>query len=135
MIVADSSLVFHLLVDGPQTAAARRIWQVDPEWVLPPLWRAELLEALVDFVGSGRITLDQALPLWIEATDLFRYGEREPRGEKVLLTASRLGIPAFDAHYVVVAQDLRIPLVTDDPRVLQACPGIARSIVDFGGVH
>ena len=91
MIVADTNLVAYLLIEGDQTAAARRVWERDRDWILPPLWRSEYLNVLATLVR----------------------------------TALRYGLSAYDAHFVVVAEQAGAALVTSDAAILQACPDLA----------
>jgi len=44
----------------------------------------------------------------------------------------RDGLSAYDAQFVVVAEDLGVALVTSDRRVLAARPDLAVSIEAFG---
>ena len=75
---------------------------------------------------NGKIGLvlraEQARTSWRRAADLFRSSELEPEGTAVLDSAMRLGISAYDAHFVVVAEDLGVKLVTNDRQLLDLCP-------------
>ena len=45
MIVADTNLLIHLLVDGPNTRTAMEVREKDPDWRAPFLWRSEFRNA------------------------------------------------------------------------------------------
>ena len=131
MIVADTNLVSYLLIDGEHTGDARRVWEKDPEWELPSLWRSEYLSVLTTSVRAGVINREQALAAWHAGIRLFGRAEQEPDGEAVLGAALAYGISAYDAHFVVVAADLRVPLVTGDQALQKACSSIAVLTTDF----
>jgi hypothetical protein len=40
MIVADASLLAHLLIPSPESALAEDVYRKDPEWSAPVLWRS-----------------------------------------------------------------------------------------------
>lgn len=132
MIVADTNLVAYLLIDGEKTEAARRVWARDPDWRMPPLWRSELLNVLATTVRAGVLEPTQAHATWRIASGLFGRGEVEPTGADVLTLAMERGISAYDAHFVAVARDLGIRLVTGDRKLLAACPDESVGIEQFG---
>ncbi len=134
MIVADTNLVAYLLIEGERTEAARSVWERDPHWRLPPLWRSELLNLLATAVAAGKRSESQAFTAWQHASDLFRRSEVEPRAEDVLRVALRRRISAYDAHFVVVAEQLGCPLVTADRELLAACQDVAVSPERFGAL-
>ncbi|MBI5508204.1 MAG: type II toxin-antitoxin system VapC family toxin [Deltaproteobacteria bacterium] len=132
MIVADTNVVSYLLIDGEHTGDARRVWERDPAWALPSLWRSEYLNVLATSVRAEVLTGAQALAAWHAGIRLFGRAEQEPDGEAVLAAALALGISAYDAHFVVVANDLKVPLVTGDRALQRACSSTAVLMADFG---
>ena len=131
MIVADTNLVAYLVIDGDRTGAARRVWGLDPDWRLPPLWRAELLNVLATTVRAGLLTSAQAHQCWGAASDLFRDAEVEPGGAAVLDVAVNRRVSAYDAQFVAVAESLGVRLVSGDRALVSACPERAVLIEDF----
>lgn len=133
MIVADTNFVAYLLIEGERTAAARQVWQRDPDWRLPPLWRSEFLNVLATAVRAGALEEEQAFRAWQVATSIFGGQEHEPGGEAVLRTALRERISAYDAHFVALAEALRVPLVTGDRKLSGTCTRVAVSMEAFVG--
>ena len=131
MIVADTNLISYLLIEGERTEAVREVWAKDPSWVMPPLWRSEFLNVLATAHRVGVLSEDQALLAWKRAKDLLSSGEVEPHGEHVLQLAMSRVVSAYDAHFVAVAVDLGIRLVTADKRLLERCKEVAISIEEF----
>lgn len=122
MIVADTNLVAYLAIQGSRTNEARRVWSRDPDWVLPPLWRSEFLNVLATMVAAKALSDFLAFRSWRRAKTLFGRTEREPKAEKVLQVAIESKISAYDAHFVTVAEDLGVPLVSFDKRLQRARP-------------
>lgn len=120
MIVADTNLVAYLLIDGERTELARRVWERDADWLLPPLWRSEFLNVLALSVRAEVIDAADAQRSWLTATSLLSNGEREPSGSRVLEAALRLRISAYDAQFVSLAEEEELDLVTGDKGLLQA---------------
>ena len=131
MIVADTNLISYLLIEGERTDQARRIWRRDSAWIMPPLWRSEFLNVLALSVRTSLLGADQARASWRHAADLFRSSELEPAASAVLDTAIRLDISAYDAHFVVVAEQVEAKLVTNDRELLGRCPELTVSMASF----
>lgn len=131
MIVVDVNVVAYLLIQSDSTALAQAVWQRDPVWLLPPLWRHEYLNVLATYVKTGGATLEEARSLWSEALRLFAAGEREVDMGQALVLAVEHGISAYDGQYVALAAELRLPLVTADRRLRKAFPGRLFSMAEF----
>jgi predicted nucleic acid-binding protein len=125
VIVADTNLVAYLLIEGDRTATARAVWEKDPRWMLPTLWRSEFLNVLTTAMRAGVLTLSQAHDTWRVAQTIFGNSEVEPSGDDVLNAAADRKLSAYDAQFVVAAADLKVPLVTADRRLQKACPDLA----------
>lgn len=131
MIVADTNLVAYLLIEGSHTDTARRVWQLDPDWRLPSLWRSEFLNVLATSFRASVLTRRQAEDAWERALAVFSLSEHEPSGGDVLDFALRLGISAYDAHFVALAAQLSALLVTFDRKLAEAAPDLARAAGEF----
>lgn len=133
MIVADTNLVAYLLIEGEHTAAARQVFTRDPTWAAPLLWRSELRNVLATYLRRGSLSLAEASERMETAITLFEGNEHLVPSAKVLELAGAGPCSAYDCEYVVLAQELEIPLVTSHGRILAAFSEIAVSIEAFAG--
>ena len=53
------------------------------------------------------------------------------RSDAVLKVIEGTRLSAYDAEFVALAEELSIPVVTEDKAVLKACPDAARSMGEF----
>ncbi len=122
MIVADTNLICYLLLTGPQSQLAEQVLQRDAEWIAPPLWRSEFRNVLALYVRQEILTLNQSVRIVDTALDLMIGHEYEVASARVLQLAHESGCSAYDCEFVVLAEDLRVPLVTSDAKVLKTFP-------------
>jgi len=131
LIVADTNLIAYLLIEGTQTTSAKAVWEKDPQWMLPTIWRSEFLNVLTTSIRANVLTLEQAHDIWHVALTIFGQNEVEPEGADVLDQAASRHLSAYDAQFAVAAADLDVLLVTSDRRLLAACADIALSPEQF----
>lgn len=131
MIIVDTNVLAYMFIEGEHTEAVRQVWLKDSAWRAPPLWRSEFLNVLVISRRAGVIDTTQVFEAWRLATSLMMGWEVEPRGNEVLRCAMEYGVSAYNAQFVVVAEQLKVPLVTGDRRLMAACPSAAISIDDY----
>lgn len=132
MIVADTNLVAYLLLPGERTEDAERAYQRDADWVAPLLWRSEFRNMLALYMRQGLLTLPRALTLMRRAEEMMNGREYAVSSEQILDLVTRSHCSAYDCEFVALAQDLGIPLVTADQRILREFPDTAQSLDEFG---
>lgn len=131
MIVADTNLLLYLYVQGQRTEESEAVLRRDAVWAAPLLWRSEFRNALIGLVRNDALALNEALSMVDEAERWLAGHEYSVISRHVLTLADQSGCSAYDAEFVALAQDLRVPLVTTDRRILKAFPGIAVSPSTF----
>lgn len=54
MIVADTNLIAYLWISGEKSELADQVFQKDPSWIAPVLWRSEFRNVLsmLDFSNT-----------------------------------------------------------------------------------
>jgi hypothetical protein len=118
VIVADAGLIACFTVRNERSALADAVCATDAVWAAPLLWRSEFRNVLAAYLQVGGLSLESAL-LALQAA------------EEVLALAARSKCSALDCEYVVLAEDLGVPLVTPDRRILRAFPRTAVSLERF----
>jgi predicted nucleic acid-binding protein len=134
MIVVDANVIIYAVRETPWTPLVRQVYARDSDWVVPALWEAEVLNGLLREVRAGSLDLDAALQAASSAAALLAGGVRGCDYAAVLRTAESEKLTAYDACYVVLARSLGVTLVTEDGRILAACPDIARCLRRFLGL-
>ncbi len=123
MIVVDVNLLIALVLAPRDSDLVRRAYKRDRVWAVPALWRAEFLNALVTMVRRRELTRSAADAAWREAEKRFSVNEQDVDEPRVLRIAHKYMISGYDAHYVALADELGVPLVTNDLKSLASkCP-------------
>jgi predicted nucleic acid-binding protein len=131
MIVADASVIANYVNPAAETNLADAVFERDPIWYAPSLWRYELRNTLLKYIRIGRITTSRAEIVLDDAMKVIADHEQGASTDRVLQAAVTYKISAYDAEYVALAQQLRVPLVTFDQKLVRAASRIALSPADF----
>ena len=131
MIVTDTNLVTYLVVRNEFSELAATVYEKDPVWVAPLLWRSEFRNALAKYILHGGMTLDAALMALRSAEELVDGREYRISSEHVLELVVQSRCSAYDCEFVALAIDLDVPLVTADKQLLKAFPKTAVSLERF----
>ena len=133
MIVVDTNLIAYLLIGGAKTPQAENALRKDPEWCAPVLWRSEFRNILAVYIRRGSLSYKGALELSHEGELLLAGGEYQVESGAVLNLVALSGCSAYDSEFVALAQELGVPLVTSDRRILSQFPSSAVSLDVFAG--
>ena len=130
MIVIDTNILTYHVIRGERTAATEQLLRIDPEWVMPPLWRSEFRNVLAGSLRRGLTSLNEAERLMQEAALCLIGGEHTVSDRAVLELVARSKCTAYDCEFVALAVALDVVLVTEDKDVLRAFPRQCRSLAD-----
>ncbi|MEZ4831917.1 MAG: type II toxin-antitoxin system VapC family toxin [Caldilineaceae bacterium] len=131
MIVADTNLISYLLLTGSHSEVAEQVLQKDAEWIAPLLWKSEFRNVLALYVRQTILTLDEAFSILDAADELMAGNAYEVSAYRVLQLTQQSGCSAYDCEFVVLAEDMQVPLVTSDRKILTAFPNLAVSPREF----
>lgn len=132
MIVADTSLIASFFLETELTPLAKKVHKKAPIWIFPPLWREEYANVLAKFARKDVTKSEEDLLTHFEYTvaELEKY-ERKVNLSAVLRLALRYKISVYDAHFVQLAIDHQMLLVTEDLEIIKKCPDISVSMHNF----
>jgi predicted nucleic acid-binding protein len=128
LIVVDINVLAYLLLPGPKTSLAEALLLDHPQWAAPPLWRSEWRNVLATYLRRDLLNLPAALALMEKAEAILSAHEQPVSSEQVLALASSSRCSAYDCEFVAAAQQLGVPLVTEDRMILSAFPVEARPL-------
>lgn len=131
MIVVDTNVVAYLFLPSDLTSAAERVLAHDAEWAAPLLWRSEFRSILTGAIRRRALSLARAVAIAVAAEGQLQGREFTVESARVLSLAHRSGCSAYDCEFVALAENLDLPLVTNDRDILRAFPGRARRLHDF----
>jgi predicted nucleic acid-binding protein len=131
MIVVDANIVIYLVYETSFSPLARQVHAMDPDWAVPELWEAEVLNGLMNELRAGHTRLDDAIRAAGNAALLMAGKSHRCDRAAVLRTAHEARLTAYDACYVALARGLGAKLVTEDGRILRHCKDVARSLKAF----
>lgn len=125
MIVVDSNIVAYLYLPCDFTSQAEALYQRDPDWIAPLLWRSEFRNILAGYMRRKIFSFDTAHALQLEAESLLAGAEHEMDSRLVLELVRDSNCSAYDCEFIALALTLGVKLVTMDAKLLKAFPECA----------
>jgi predicted nucleic acid-binding protein len=126
LIVVDTNVLTYLLLPGPRTEMAELLRRQDRQWAGPPLWRSEFRSVLTTHLRQGPLNLPDPIVLLQKAEPMLSAHEEAVASHHVLQLVSCCS--SYDCEFVAAAQQLAMPLVTEDRSILAAYPEVAQSL-------
>jgi predicted nucleic acid-binding protein len=122
VIVVDSNILAYFYLPGDLTADAQALFERDPDWVAPVLWRSEFRNILAGYLRRGSLSFEGAARIQAEAEDQMAGAEFTVDSLSVLGLVRDSSCTAYDCEFVALANELDTRLVTMDRKLLQAFP-------------
>lgn len=127
MIVADTNILVYLLLLSPKTVQEEIQRRQQRQWAAPRFWRSEFRNVLTGYLRRELLPLPRAVAVMEEAELIMAPHEEKVGTEHVLQLVSSSRCSAYDCEFVAAAQQLGVPLVTEDRAILAAFPDLAQS--------
>ncbi len=125
MIVVETELIAGLYLPTEFTEIAENLYEKDPYWLAPFLWRTEFLSVVSTFLSKNLINLDKASEAVELAERQMKHREYRPVAFDVLEKSKESGFNTRDCEYISLASFSGFKLVTLDEKVLNKYPEIA----------
>ncbi|MEM9227213.1 MAG: type II toxin-antitoxin system VapC family toxin [Verrucomicrobiota bacterium] len=131
MIVVDATVLAPLLLPGVNTPWAQKAYERDNAWASSPLWRSELRNVLAAYQRDHQVEPKTCLEIMEAAEAKMHPRQYNILSQTVLQLAAQSNCSAYECEYAALADELNIPLVTANPRLLEAFPTITLSLEQF----
>lgn len=125
MIVVDTNIIAYLCIPGEHAEAGRELYNQDPKWAVPILWRSEFRNVLAGCFRRKALDFNAVCAIQNEAEYLLEGAEYEVKSNDVLTLVRDSNCSAYDCEFVALALQLDTNLVTADKALLRAYPGVA----------
>jgi predicted nucleic acid-binding protein len=122
VIVADTHVLAYLLLPYEFSPQADALFQRDPEWAVPILWRSEFRNLLAGYLQRKSLSFDEVLKVQAEAEAIVAGNEYEVESRRVLELVRDSDCSAYDCEFVALAARLGTQVVTMDAKLLKAFP-------------
>lgn len=124
-VVVDTNVLAYYWLPGAQSATALALRRATGDWYAPALWRSEFRNILAGFLRRRALSLAQAQTAMRAAEGDMQDLERQVSSGQVLDLVDESSCSAYDCEFVALAMALKIPLVTEDKRILRSFPDTA----------
>jgi predicted nucleic acid-binding protein len=122
MIVVDTNILAHFWLPSDATELCDELYQKDPHWVAPILWRSEFRNVLALYLRKELIDLAEALLIMEKAELQMKEQQFHVNSVQVLHHVSQSTCSSYDCEFISLAKDLDLQLITMDKQLLQEFP-------------
>jgi len=134
MIVVDTNVIAYFLIPGKHADVAEQLFDKEPNWFAPRLWRSEFRNVLVNSLRANYLSIQECFYMMTKAEMLMEEREYEVESTQVLTMAGDSLCSAYDSEFLSLAREFKTRLITWDKKLIQQFPELAISAEDFLGV-
>ncbi|VAX12131.1 hypothetical protein MNBD_GAMMA24-1966 [hydrothermal vent metagenome] len=131
MIIADTNIISYLLLPTSYTASVECLYEIDPDWSAPILWKSEFRNVMALYLRKKIITLEKAMQLQDTAESMIIQNEYDLSSSQVLSLIDESNCSSYDCEFVALAHHFDTKLLTQDKKILKEFPSTAISVSDF----
>jgi predicted nucleic acid-binding protein len=131
VVLVDTNVLAYLMLEGDRTSAAQELFERDADWRSEAFIMVEFSNVLTTYVRTKVLSRDQGSKLLAGAEKLVPV-LTSVRNARALEVATQFGISAYDARFVALAIQMKVKLVTEDPKLRAAVPSWTVSLAGAG---
>jgi len=131
MLVVDTNIIGYFFITGEFSNEAENVFNKDPNWAAPLLWRSEFRSVLAQYMRNSTLTIDDAAEIMESAAQLMESNEYDVVSSQILELVANSTLSAYDCEFVALARDIGVKMVTTDKRILKNFPGFCISLNEF----
>ncbi len=134
MIVVDTNIISYLLIpNDTYNPLAEALYQKDSRWSSPFLWRYEFMSVLRIYLRKNLIDAAGCKLIYKEAMDLV-VSRPISDFDAVFNIVQNSSVSSYDCEFVALAMQSKLPLITEDKKIIREFPHIALSIETYIGI-
>jgi len=122
MIVVDTNILAHFWLPSDHTELCERLFERDPEWVAPVLWKSEFRNVAILYMRKKLIDLPGAMQITEKVENQMKEREFHVNSVQVYNLADKSDCSSYDCEFISLAEDLDIKLITMDKHILRSFP-------------
>ncbi|MCI0752065.1 MAG: type II toxin-antitoxin system VapC family toxin [Flammeovirgaceae bacterium] len=131
MIVVDTNIIAYLTFQTEHSKIIRLLYQKDPMWQVPLLWKSEFLNVISIYYRKELITFAEILEVIGFAQKLTAGGEHEIASMEIIEAIMNCTCSSYDCEFIVLAKRLNTKLITYDKQILKEFPDLALKPEDY----
>ncbi len=135
MIVIDTNIIAYLFIQGDRTDSAQQLLMLEPQVIVPVLWRHEFLNVVTTYIRHGGVTLTTGNKIINRALKFLATSESDVDFSLALKLATEHHCSAYGAQFAACAMQHSIKLVTEDAKLIRAFPACASNMTDYIAQH
>ncbi len=125
MIVVDVNTIAYLWLPNNHSEIVWELFKRDDHWIAPALWKSEFRNVLAVQMHAKKLSLKNALEIFLEAEGLISKKEYMVSTQMVLTLAERSRCTSYDCEYVALANEMNSKLITYDKQLIKEFSAIA----------
>jgi len=130
MIVVDTNILAHFWLPSDHTELCEQLFQWDPEWVAPILWKSEFRSVITLYLRKNLINLAEAIQITGKAENQMKEREYDINSIHVYSLVDQSKCSSYDCEFISLAEELDIKLITMDKQILRLFPDRAARPMD-----
>lgn len=131
MIVVDTNIISYLFIpNDTYNPLAEALYLKDSQWSSPFLWRYEFMSVLSIYLRKNLIDAAGCKSIYKEAMDLVVSRPISDFGAVFNIVQNSI-LSSYDCEFVAIAMQSKLPLITEDKKILREFPDIAFPIETY----
>jgi predicted nucleic acid-binding protein len=122
MIVVDTNILAHFWLPSDHTELCEQLFQWDPDWVVPVLWKSEFRNVVILYMRKNLIGIAVAIQLTEKAENQMKEREFHVNSVQVYDLADNSDCSSYDCEFISLAEELDIKLITMNKQILRSFP-------------
>lgn len=131
MIAVDTNVLIAFFMEVELTPLAEKIFEIDPYWIVPPIWQDEYANVLCKLSKKTKKGNNELQNHYMNVLANVSHNERVVDKIEVIKTCLDHGLSFYDAQFVWLAKHYQIDLVTEDKEITKKCSAFAFSMKNY----